>query len=327
VLNISENKLKVAWLADCIFGPKDFNKHQVQGGAEKTDELIINHGRSLGHQIDVVVPEGSAINPTAQPMKEPNEILKRADLVVISNAFYHHIELVNWVVENKKFVKYEHDATFCMYRNPNCQLNCLSKGMKLCNPPFYHKLFSKAALTIFLSPLQRGMHLNWFKKDIKGKHATIPAPLARGQFSPNPDPEKQKNGCYLYIGGIVPAKGIKQIVQDFQNHPEKVFFAGPVYQLEHLRLIKDNGFNYLGEVPYDEVPALMQQYEFNLQYQTAYIEMHGRTIIEAMASGCKIVAKDSSRIGALSWGLKAPELVEKCYEAPKLFWEEIFCMR
>lgn len=69
-----------------------------------------------------------------------------------------------------------------------------------------------------------------------------------------------------------------------------------------------------GQVPHEQTPAVMVQYERFL-FMPEWVEPYGKTVIEAWAAGCKLEV--SGRIGALWWLAHEPDAVKHGVER---FW-------
>jgi len=312
--------MKIAWLTDYIFGPSyilNEEKKKVKsgitntGGVEKTNEIMIDEGIKLGHKIDIILP--SRLN---------KKNIKKYDLVILNSITRFKVEDIYWLIDNVPYIKYEHDAGFCMWKNPLCEENCFKTNRQKCTPYFYRKIFAQSELNIFLSPLHLQGHKQFFWNELTdNKTIVIPSPLKKDKFKQ--DKTKIKRGHYLYLGAISPTKGVEEILVDFKDKGKKLCFVGPANDVPLFNSILRNGHTYLGELPYEKIPALLREYPNLLQYQTEINDPFCRTAIEGLASGCKLIIKNKNRIGAFSYKVSKEKLLDMCYKAPKKFWTEV----
>lgn len=298
--------MRIAWITDLTLNDE---KH---GGAEITESYMIEEGVKREHQIDIFTPI---------TLTNADEVLYKYDLFIINNCVMFDKEQIRKIRDNflKPFVTYNHDYNFCAFRNADCALynNC-----DICEKDrnelfdFFSKAFKKAELNIFLSPLH--LELTAAKcKNIINNSVVIPPPINLEKFKPNA--KARKPGTYLYFGNIYKGKGIDQVLKDYKHLGKKLHFAGqfwdPSFKME---ILKDH--TYIGEIPHNKIPEVLATYENFIRY-TPLKESFGRSTVEAMACGCNIVSK--TQIGAESFGIPAEELLKKCSEAPKVFWNKV----
>ena len=330
--------MKICWLNGFRMkkSKDDKEKDALAGGAETTIDYLIKKGIELGHDIEIMTPWSIDMDK-----------IKACDMVFLSNIPYDlkketfNIADLDWVVENKKFIKIEHDANFCRYRNVQCddQSRCVVTN---CQPFWFRKLFKKALLTIFLSPLQKDIHERFFWNELKDKSVCIPPCIKKTFMVPS---EKARiKGTYCVVGSIYPGKGIEDILDQYQQLGKNLRFIGGAGDQILLGSIARQGHTLVPQVPYNEMPSVLQKYEYMIisrrikkkdnqgrlvvdekQNQLyAYMnESFGRIIPEALNCGVKIlVDKDSKRrIGAYSYGWTDQEIVNNCDKADVTFWD------
>ncbi len=105
-----------------------------------------------------------------------------------------------------------------------------------------------------------------------------------------------KPGKYLlFVGRIVPEKGVHEAIQVAKKSGEKLLIAGPVYADKHdyfdnkVQPYLDEQIQYLGLVDHDKLPNLMRQAKA-LLVPIKWDEPFGLTMTEAMACGTPVVA-------------------------------------
>ena len=295
--------MRVAWVSDFS------QESKLKGGAEISEFLMMEEGRKRGHSI-TMFDSSLSINF--------DERLYNYDLFVINNILRFNKEQIRKIRDNLMvpYINYLHDYNFCKYRNADCMFyNC-----SLCdngNNPDYHwfgKLFDNAIFNVFLSPLH--LKLTVKKYPNLTNSVIIPSPIDLSKFKPN---NVQAKGNYLYFGNIYKGKGIDKVLKEFKDKGKKLCFAGQFWDPSFKEeIMKDH--TYLGEIPYDKIPELLNNFEYFIRY-TPLKESFGRSTVEALACGCKIIS--NNKIGADSFDCSEKELIEKCDRAPKVFWDKI----
>ncbi len=274
----------ICWLNDFLLENKDDKSKKGKlkmGGAETTLGMLIKKGRELGHTIEPMTPYDIDM-----------EKIKKSDLVIFSNVGIganvrqFNMEDIDWIVENKQFVKLEHDATFCKFRNIQCEDFCsIYNG---CYPQWHKKMFSKAKQVIFLSPLQLKLHLRFFWKELgsekyinlnkkeirdyekewhnhwkemkKDKVSCIPPCIKKSVMIPSES--ARKKGTYCVIGAIYSGKGIRDILEQYNALGKNLRFVGSPNEPALVNEIVKGGHTLVPTIPYHKMPSILQKYEF-----------------------------------------------------------------
>lgn len=273
----------IIWLNDFMLeqeGDKDTKGKIKMGGAETTLSMLLKKGRELGHTIDPMTPYNIDMDK-----------IKKSDLIIFSNVTtgdnvrQFNIEDIDWIVENKDFVKLEHDATFCGFRNIQCEDFC---SFYKCAPQWHKKMFSKAKQVIFLSPLQLKLHLRFFWKELgsegyinsnkteiknyekqwfnhwkdmkQDKVSCIPPCIKKSVMIPS-ESARQK-GTYCVVGAIYPGKGILDILEQYNSLGKNLRFIGGINDSNLGNNIVKNGHTIVPAQPYDKMPSVLQKYEY-----------------------------------------------------------------
>lgn len=130
------------------------------------------------------------------------------------------------------------------------------------------------------------------------------------QFRPDPEAAAQERNVsgiagkvILYLGRVCEQKGTDTLLQAFapirRAHPDaELLIAGPLEQfsatggrIDWNALIRDSGGHYLGQVPDERLPALLNLADVFVM-PTRRLEMFGMAAIEAQACGTPVVASD-----------------------------------
>lgn len=278
------NKMSnIIWLNDFMLASekdKDKKGKLKMGGAETTLNMFIKKGRELGHTIELMTPYNIDM-----------EKIKKSDLVIFSNVHMganvrqFNMEDIDWIIENKDFVKLEHDATFCEYRNVQCGDFC---SFYKCAPQWYKKMFAKAKQVIFLSPLQLKLHLRFFWKelgsekyinsnrkeindygkvwynhwkDMKNEKVSCIPPCVKKSVM-IPSESARKKGIYCVIGAIYSGKGIRDILEQYNALGKNLRFVGSPNEPALVNEIVKAGHTLVPTVPYHKMPSVLQKYEY-----------------------------------------------------------------
>ena len=292
--------MRICWL-------NDYKLDEFQGGANITNSIMIKKGKELGHEIIEVTPDKL-------------DFLTRTkswgfDLIILNNINAFKKEIIEWVIGNTTYIKYEHDYSFCQFRSAQCS-RCKIK----CTPAqIFINMFSNSILNIFLSPLHLDTHKKFFKETMRDA-IFIPSPLEKDKFYP--DTKIQKD-AYLFAGALMTHKGVTQILDYADTQKDKVFhFAGKAVNKKILDRIKKK-HTYLGEIPYKDIPLLMRKYKHFI-VNPLWNEPFGRNVIEAMVSGCSIIKfAQSNQTGLESYKLSPALMIDHCITAPLRFWNEV----
>ena len=236
--------------------------------------------------------------------------------MIVNNINLFKKEVIEWIIVNKKYIKYEHDYCYCQFRN-GC-VNCKPK----CEPAkIFVDLFSNSIKNIFFSPLQLDIYKKAFGMTMRDA-ICLPAPMEKDTFFPD---NAIQQDAHLFAGALQTCKGINQILDyaDSQKGTGKIFhFAGRAINKKILERIKKD-YHYLGEIPHEDMPKLYRKYKYFI-INPQIPESFCHTLLEALASGCTIIKfPKSMKTGLESYDVSPQELLTMCMEAPNKFWDII----
>lgn len=281
---------KILWLAD-------YNLSQAPGGAQRSDEIIINQGRKLGLDIFRVNHEtfGRHIN------------IYDYDILISSNVCaitQKNNYILDQISNHKYHVRIEHDSN-----------DYLSQESRV-------KLFSFCKKTFFLTDY----HF-WFFKELYGdifKNVEIvPDPIETSEFY---DYGQKRENKVLYVGYMHPLKGSNSFFEHVLNNPNQDFaVAGwTSYQTYNFLCSKIPNIEYLGLVNYEQMPQIYNKYT-SLYYEPNLREPFCRSVAEAIVCGMELLTSKQSQIGCLydiqKHGLQS--FKENCKNSPLTFWNKI----
>ncbi len=293
--------MKIAFL-------KDYSMKEFIGGANVTDELMIQAGIEKGHNIQEINHQ--------ELTKNKLPVLDNFDLIILSNINMFKTEVIEEIIRNRKYVTYNHDYLFCKFRSAQCETRCKS----LCTPAkVYQDMYANSLLNIFLSPLQLQIHKKFFGMTMRDA-IYIPSPIEQDKYRPNLAVQQD---AYLYIGSIMSHKGVPQMLDFARANKKKIFhFAGRPVSAELTKQLKTES-RYLGELDHKDIPKLLRRYKY-FMVNPQWPESFGRTLIEAICSGCTLVKFEKSQMtGMESYNLSPANMISLCADAPNVFWDKI----
>lgn len=294
----------------------DFTLKEFIGGAQVTNSIIIKKGRELGHEIVEVTPKDFKKDELGISLIDGMLLDDDFDLFILNNIGQFKAEVIEYILDNKKYITFSHDFAFCQYRNARC-IHCKQNP---CKPaPIFQKLYSNSLLNIFLSPLHLEIHKKFFGETMRDA-IYIPSPIEEGKFYPDKNIQQD---AYLYAGVLMSHKGVEQILDYADSTNGKIFhFAGKAVNKTILERIKAK-HTYLGEIPYEEMPRLLRKYKFLLQ-NPQWSEPFGRLAIEGLLAGCTLVKFSKSwKTGMESYGKSPTDMIDRCIKSPIKFWNEV----
>ncbi len=285
--------MNILWIAD-------FNTNHHLGGAQRSDKIMIDYGRSLGHNI-------TEFNYDNEP--DPDERIK--DIIISSNIFILHKKypkLIEWLSEQKNHIRYEHDS--------NAYLSLDDRK----------KLFDNTTLTFFSCKL----HADAFIKHYGiNPHIirTIAEPVDGNKFI---DRNENRILANLYVGTLHDHKGMDGFVQLIQNNLSEKFIIVTMddsnkYYMDTL--MKCPNVTMKINEPYEDMVDIYNKYTNFHLYPVGVpplnIEPFCRVVAEAAL--CGMCLDVGSNVGAKDTldSVGIDEFRRRCTDAPRLFWEEV----
>ncbi len=283
---------KIGWI-------NDFTLDQHQGGAQRTNQSMID----VGHQLFDLEITQIGVDTIADVS------LSSFDLLIVNNIAHiaiKHPHTLEEIIFKHHYVRYEHDYF----------IHDLSKDL-------YHN----AKFNIFLSPIHLEECVDTIGLSI-GSYFIQPSPVDSDLFSIDPKVKRKKN-LVLWAGDARQHKGLDNVLAIADEQPERQFAFATVSGLSYWHnqiKIRKNCF-LLGKLSHQELTKYMSYANYYIHLPN-WIEPFGRVVAEAYLSGCNLLC--SQNIGFLSygWDLQADyELIKKTIDpqhAGRHFWENIF---
>lgn len=278
---------KIVWI-------QDFKKI---GGAELSNQVVVNVGKSLSYNIDVMTPENFS-----------QYILKNASLIILNNIFtfsYPQMCCILAACHEQKipYVKYDHD-----YR-------------ELGRIKFAIPLFRHAKLCVFMSPAQADRMCSVL--DIK-KYVTLPLAIDGDVWKYKPGTRRRKD-IVVNTSGKLQSKGMMNTKSFVDAHPEyKYVFYTEKNDIVKQLFVGNRNVELKDKVDNHELVAVYSGVGHLLHLPSEPCPGE-RTLIEASLCGCNIITNDNA--GHNSWGWDwqkdRSKIRKEVKEAPIEFWNYI----
>ena len=248
-------KAKIAWVADFLID------NYRAGGAQYTNDIIIKEGITQGYEIDIITPDKISD--------------KNYDLYILNNIRHFKINYILNIIENKKYIKWEHDYWIT--------------GTKLKGSHFI-KLLDNSLLNLFMSKRQieeceRIMNM----KIPKAKY--VLSPIDTDMFFIDTNIEKNNN-LAIWTGHDEPNnKGFDNIIKYANENPDleiKAFGKFTKYNNENTPA----NIEILGEVLQTVFANWLKKAKFVIALPD-WIEPTGRSIMEGLLCGCTLIVNDN----------------------------------
>jgi len=279
--------MKFIWFQDLNFlaSPK--------GGAQMTDYQHYVYGLKIGLEQKLVTPEILV-----------GQEIEQDDVLILSNITQFNPEMLATL--DNPIIVFNHDYNFCKWRTffpmaDKCK-NCYYK-------PAWEKLYKKAKLNIFLSPLHYDMYKFVFG-DIK--HSVIPSPVDPREFH-NLGYERKKD--IVTVNGHLKFKGGKNLEKFITENPGR-----------RVDIIGENidippSARYIGKVKNSALNEVLNEYKYYIELPDTP-QPFNRTMAEASLAGCELITNGLSGFASFNW--KKEEVKSNLGEnSSKKFWDEV----
>ena len=271
----------------------DFNRDQSSGGAQVSNDLIINEGRKRGHNIVLHNYNSSPVN-----------FLTSYDMVISSNLevlYGSSKSIFDFIINHPNHVRLEHDS--CLYLSTNDRVD----------------LFKSSKLNFFLSQY----HLEFFTSmygDIFGDTKIVSDPIDVTLFKKDLSAENRYD--IVYCGLIHELKGIRKLLEFSVNNPDRkidVFGWGA----KNAESIFDNypNINFNGKIEHNEIPKVFQSCQ-SVFHSPIVNEPFCRMVGESILCGVESIIGSPEKIGSyLEYErLGLDQFKNNCRDALDNFW-------
>lgn len=278
--------MRVLWISD--FGIK----HNI-GGAQRSNHLVIEQGKSQGHSI-------AEFNYDSSPhvLNEEYDLTVSSNLEVLSA---HLPDIIPRIVESPKHVRLEHDAN------------------RYLSPDDRQLIFSSCDKAFFLTQFHHDQFIKMYG-DIFQNVEIVPDPIDASVFN---DESKEREDSILYIGYMHYLKGTDTFLEYVAENSDKNFVMAAWGTPQYERMARSfSHVEWLGTIPYEQMPTLYNKYK-SLYYHPVFFEPFCRTVGEALLCGMELDCNDL--IGSLHHFQQVgkKEFVTQCETATQTFWEKV----
>lgn len=271
----------------------DFGLHHTVGGAQRSNQLIVDEGIKRGHDISVFHYDGDI-----SLFQGDYDWVISSNLEAISQIIGN---VVDWLDGQTNHIRLEHDMNrylsndkrFLLWRN--------------CKASFF--------LTKF--------HYECFRKNYGDYFVNL-------EFVPDPIDRSfcnrfgKREDCILYSGFMHPLKGTHEFFDLAERNPDKKFLVagwGPGFE-ERVKL---KNVSFLGQVDHFQMVDLYNSVRGWYHMPPIY-EPFCRSAGEAMVCGVPEMLTNGI-IGARHMYDEDPDgFAEACYNAASTFWEKVECL-
>ena len=222
------------------------------------------------------------------------EFAKRKGIkIIFSFRDYYYICPKNYMLNDKNEVLLKHDNALECILHHQPKRNILFDTL-LHLKQSYHKKIIKKHIDYFLTPSDNltDFVVSHFQKE--GKTLSNPILIEPKAHS------KSAENYILFVGRLVPEKGIFTLLKAFQNvikkYPnEKLYIVGDGIQLLELQnfVIKNNLSNvsFLGNKTREELQVIYSKATFTV-VPSEYVEAYGNVILESLSFGKTVITSD-----------------------------------
>jgi len=281
--------MKVAWVHDHLLD------EIPDGGAQISNDKLIQTGRERGHQVDIFTP------------KNTTEDIMGYDLISVHNAkFFTHKHLL-FFIRHPMVVKHEHD-----YWN---LVDPSQEGSK-------SEIWKNSKLGVFLSPGQHQTYkrlMPWLQLE---PYTLSPSPVDVEAFQ---DLGKHSEDIVVCVSSMSQHKGTINAARWAQDNPNyKVHFYGRPAHPDFVAMVNNvPNAEYKGVASLDEMPEIYNN-AYGLIHMPQWMEPCGRSVIEARLCGCKLFLNERIGVATYSWWSHSDsEFREIIKDAPIKLWEEM----
>jgi glycosyltransferase involved in cell wall biosynthesis len=273
----------------------DFTLKQRLGGAQVSNDLIINKGRDLGHEIVEHDYTSSVVD-----FLSSYDLLVSSNLEAISQATPNKLD---FILQHPNHIRLEHDS--CLYLD-----NFLRQ-----------QLFESSKINFFLSDF----HISFFRENYGNYFKNVEInydPIDTGVFC---NGKEKKEYDIVYCGYIHPLKGVHNLVKYAVENPDRtldIFGWGDGDAASAFNEVAN--INFHGAKDYTEIANIFKRSKA-IYHHPIVNEPFCRMVAEALLCGVREVIGAKEKIGSYLEFEKvgAEEFAKKCSEATQDFWNKI----
>lgn len=271
----------------------DFGLHHTVGGAQRSNQLIVDEGLKRGHEISIFHYDGDI-----SLFNHEYDWIISSNLEVISQVIGNVVE---WLDGQPNHIRLEHDMN------------------RYLSPERRYILWRNCKASFFLTKF----HYECFKKhygDYFVNLRFVPDPIDRSFFNKG---GKRDDGI-LYSGFMHPLKGTNEFFEIVKHNPDRHFLVagwGNGYE----ESVKLPNITFLGQVDHKDMAELYNSVQ-GWYHRPPIYEPFCRSAGEAIICGVPTMITNDI-IGAQHMYNEDPKgFAEACYNASRTFWEAVECL-
>lgn len=276
----------------------DYSLLHTSGGAQRSNAIIMERGRSRGHLINEFNYDGDQ-----SVLSHHYDMVISSNLEAISQSQPH---IIPWIISQENHVRLEHDAN-----------RYLSNDLR-------RALFQSCKKAFFLSKFHYENFVDSYG-DYFVNVEIVPDPIDATKFY---DFQKEREDKILYVGFMHPFKGTDEFFSyALENSHLDFVVAGWANNERYLRTCEVlSNVEMMGRVDHEEMPSLYNKY-MKMFYKPVYYEPFCRSVAEALFCGIEI--ESNNLVGGLRFFNEVgyDEFVCQCNKAPETFWEKLECLQ
>jgi glycosyltransferase involved in cell wall biosynthesis len=271
----------------------DFSLDHSPGGAQRSNQIIVNEGISRGHHIKCFHYDSEI-----KILEEKYDLVISSNLEVMSNTYPR---LVESIPNLNNHVRLEHDSNLYWSND------------------FREKFWGSCKLSFFLTKFHHKFFVDMYG-DIFPNVRIVPDPIDES-FR---DMELHRTDEIGYVGFMHNLKGTDNFIDYVDQNKDKRFVVAGWGSGAYVNKIKDReNIEFLGKIEHDQMLEFYNRIGA-LYYNPVCNEPFCRAVGEALMCGTQIVG-GSDRIGSLHMFNEDSGFRDKCINAASDFWDILEC--
>lgn len=275
----------------------DYSLSHSSGGAQRSNDLLMQKGREIGHFIS----EFNYDSDAKHILNQHYDVVISSNLEAISST---SPDIVRWICTHPYHVRLEHDSN------------------RYLSPEVRQALFASCKKTFFLSKFHYKNFVESYG-DYFVNVEIVADPIDASLFFDN---KRKREDKILYVGFMHQLKGTNGFLSYCLCNPDLNFVvAGWASDESYIRSCHalDN-VEVLGKVNYEEMPSLYNTYK-KMFYKPLFYEPFCRSVAEAIMCGMEVDSNDLIGSVHLYEQVGHQAFVSQCDKAPEIFWEKLGC--
>jgi len=269
----------------------DFGIHHSLGGAQRSNQLILDEGIQRGHDISVY-----HYDTDQSVLWDTYDIVISSNLEVLSRT---NPMILQYCATSDNHVRLEHD--FCRYLDNNIR----------------RYLYTSCKKTFFLTNYHYRKFVEYYGNYFVNVEI-VPDPINMHRFY---NMELERKDDILYVGFMHPLKGTDNFISYVNNNPGNSFTVAGWGDNRYEDFMRHrSNVNFLGKIDYADMMQLYNTHK-QMYYKPEFDEPFCRAVGEALMCGVSVIG-DSDKIGSLHMLKEDPvNFADKCNRASETFWE------